>query len=59
MMNLAKYGDGWGAGRGGVDNSLLGPYVPSLYVALHIITWFLVVAILVALLRWLWRKGGK
>ncbi len=52
MMNYpVKYGGGdWG---------MMGGYVPSLYSALHLITWFLVIAILAALLRWLWKKGGK
>lgn len=47
---LGRYGDGsWG---------MMGGYGPGLYSAFHIITWFLVICVLAALLRWLWKKGG-
>lgn len=26
---------------------------------MHLVTWLLVIAVLVALLRWLWKKGDK
>lgn len=29
------------------------------YGVLWLVTWFLVIAVLVALLRWLWNKGDK
>ncbi len=43
---------GWYGGA--VGNS----YVAAIYTALELITWMLVIAILVALLRWLWKKGN-
>ncbi len=45
-----RAGDNWG---------MMGGYEPSLISALHLITWFLVICVLVALLRWLWKKGEK
>lgn len=45
----------------GVDGSwaAMGSYGAYLHLAFSIITWILVIAILVAVLRWLWKKGGK
>ncbi len=51
MWNYAaRGGDGWG---------MMGGYGTSLFSVFHIITWFLVICVLVALLRWLWKKGEK
>lgn len=52
-MNFpVRYGDGWG---------MMGNWsgFSNLYLALNLITWILIIAILVAILRWLWKKGGK
>lgn len=46
----ARYGGGWG---------MMGGYDATLSYVLGVMTWFLVIAVLFALLRWLWKKGDK
>ncbi|MBI4099680.1 hypothetical protein HY440_01610 [Candidatus Microgenomates bacterium] len=51
MNNFGRFSsDGWG---------MMGGYDASLFLVFHIITWFLVICVLAALLRWLWKKGSK
>lgn len=47
------YGNNWGM----MGNNLGAEW--TVHYVLGIITWFLVICVLAALLRWLWKKGNK
>lgn len=36
-----------------------GAFALAVHWALSLVTWVLIIAVLVAILRWLWKKGGK
>lgn len=61
MNNIVRYGDGgWGMMKNwGDDSTVIGGYGLGLHYVFGIITWFLVICVLVALLRWLWKNGSK
>ncbi len=72
MGNLDRFGDfgnsagsGWG-GMAEVMREMMGPYRSgggAVYWQFHwileLLTWGLVIALLVAAFRWLWRKGDE
>ncbi len=59
MNNFVRYNNNWVPGQGGYTGWAVNPVVASIHAALSVITWLLVIAILIALLRWLWKMGSR
>lgn len=57
MMNGWNYGSS-GYYPGAVQNTASNPAVFAVHYFLGVFTWLLIIAVLVALLRWLWKKGN-
>lgn len=65
MGNIATSSADWddhmGGGMMGMQNMMGGWFAPVgwFWVILWSVTWILIIVALIALIRWLWKKGGE